>query len=124
VTIVLSAAPCRSAGLALLAAGVCALGLTTGVASGASGHSTQLTQLCGKRAGAGELVTHAGSKSTCAQGVHVMRAWRHADHPRHFRSFRCGEVPRTIVRFHAKKRWFATWQCTASKRRYRIWTRY
>jgi hypothetical protein len=81
-----------------------------------------LGKICGTGRDSGELVTRAGKGSRCRTGLPLMRAWRAADNPRRFRSYRCGDVPDTQVEFRGDQRWFASWQCTRGSIAYRVWT--
>jgi hypothetical protein len=81
-----------------------------------------LGRICGTGTDSGELVTRAGKGSSCRAGLPLMRAWRKADNPRRFRSYRCGDVPGAKVAFRGDERWFASWQCTRGSIAYRVWT--
>jgi hypothetical protein len=81
-----------------------------------------LGKICGTGRDSGELVTRAGKGSSCRSGLPLMRAWRAADNPRRFRSYRCGDVPGARVEFRGDQRWFASWQCIRGPKTYRVWT--
>jgi hypothetical protein len=105
----------------LLAAVMVAVALSAAATASASGPS--LTKICGTARDSGELVTRSGHGSSCRTGVALMRAWRRADNPSRFRSYRCGDVPGTHVEFRGASRWFASWQCSRSGVTFRVWTR-